>query len=77
MAKTALATLNGYFNEGDGVSVESAGGNNCTPTVAGIPAKRPTRDFAAEIRALSVDEKNELAAGVSTITGEPFTPATK
>lgn len=75
MAKTALATLNAYFNEGDGVSLPHGPVDNFHP--GGVPAKRPTRDFAVEIRALSVDEKNELAQGVSDITGEPFTPAVK
>lgn len=75
MAKTALATLNAYFNEGDGVSLPHT--RDGVDHMGGVPAKRPTRDFAAEIRALSMDEKNALAQGVSDITGEPFTLAVK
>jgi len=39
--------------------------------------KRPTRDWATEIKALSPDEKRELAEGVCAITGDTLvtTPA--
>lgn len=32
--------------------------------------ERPLREFAAEVRALSKDEKRELALGVCEITGD-------
>lgn len=32
--------------------------------------KRPTRDFAAEVKALNEDEKMELAQGAATILGK-------
>jgi hypothetical protein len=33
-------------------------------------AKKPLREFAAEIKALSDDEKRELSLGVCAITGD-------
>lgn len=37
--------------------------------------KRATKDWAAEVRALSVDEKNDLCTQIVAQTGGTFTPA--
>jgi hypothetical protein len=39
--------------------------------------KRPLRDFTAEIKALSTEEKQELAEGVVAITGDTLIGAAK
>jgi hypothetical protein len=72
---TPLKALSGYFNTGDGYSVESAGGENVPATVAGVPVKRPVRDFAAELRVMSDVEKMELAQLVVAETGDTLVSA--
>lgn len=37
--------------------------------------KRPTREWAAEIKALSPDEKRQLAEGVCALTGDTLVVA--
>lgn len=76
MAKiTPLKALSNFFNMGDGYSVESAGGENVPATVAGIPVKRPVRDFAAELKLMSDDEKLSLAREVVAVTGDELVSA--
>lgn len=60
MAKVGITkALAGYFNSGDGVSVEG-----------GIPAKRSLPVFRDELAALSDEEKRELAELVCAVTGD-------
>lgn len=66
---TGLKVLAHYFNEGDGVSVESAGGDNVPATVAGVPSKRTITVFAAELKKFNDTEKRELAAQVAETMG--------
>lgn len=37
---------------------------------------KPLREFAAEVKALSDEEKRELAEGICAITGDTLKPAT-
>lgn len=76
MAKiTPLKALSNYFNTGDGYSLESAGGDTCPATVAGVPVKRPVREFAAELKLMSDEEKLSLAHEVVAITGDELVAA--
>lgn len=59
MQKTIVGAISGYFNEGDGVSVDGRG----------IPAKRPLPMFRDEMKALSDTDKRELAEGACAVMG--------
>jgi hypothetical protein len=72
---TALKALNGYFNTGTEVSVESEGGPNAKATVGGVPAKRSLPTFRDEMAALTPEEKQELAALVVAVTGDALVAA--
>lgn len=71
MAKvTALKALTNFFQVEGGYSVESAGGNEAVPTVAGVPTKRAMKVWGDEVKALSPEEKRELAELVCAVTGD-------
>jgi hypothetical protein len=77
MAEKRIPTiLSGFFNQDSGTSV---GGNftkmngQTVELPYGVSAKRPMRDFAAELKELTDAEKLELAEGVCVITGDTIT----
>lgn len=71
MAKvTALKALTNYFQVEGGFSVESAGGPNCPPTVAGVPTKRAMKTWGEEVKALDPDSKRELASLAAAAMGD-------
>lgn len=81
MAKVAITkALNGFFNVegdtgslGDGIAYTVIGkGDNARmfTTPIGRSSKRPASDFLAELKALSVEEKRELAELVCAATGD-------
>jgi hypothetical protein len=59
---TPLKALAEYFNTGTELSL--GGKFEGADLPGGIPGKRALRDFAQELKALSVDEKNELGQAV-------------
>lgn len=68
MATTsALMLIKGFFNDGDGMSIASDGGDNCPATVAGIPAKRDLKTFRDEYAALTPEDKTELAEAIAAL----------
>jgi hypothetical protein len=73
MAKvTALKALQGFFNTGDGVSLggEFTRNGNTITLDAGVPVKRALRDFAAELKDLTPEEKAWMAEEVCKVTGD-------
>lgn len=73
MKVTPLKALSNYFNAGDGYSL----GEGTVMLVNGdkweiphVPVKRPVREFAAELKALSDEEKEALVQGVLAATGD-------
>lgn len=63
MQVTVAKALSGYFN------VEGGTGS-LAPESYGRSAKRPLTEFAAELKALTPEEKHKLAQGVCAITGD-------
>lgn len=60
---TRIKALATYFNEGAGYSLESES------TPGNVPAKRGLKVFQEELKALSEDGKNTLAAEVCEVQG--------
>lgn len=69
-AKTLVSILAGYFNTGSETSVASEGGKHVPATKDGVPSKRALKDFQEELKALSGEEKRELADLVCAVTGD-------
>lgn len=59
MQKTIVGAISGYFNQGDGVSLDGRA----------IPEKRALPVFRDEMQALSDAEKRELAEGACNVMG--------
>ena len=72
VAKKAPSILAGYFNTGTEVSVGGSItiGGETRELFAGVPSKRPLKEFAAEMKELTDEEKGELVRGVCAITND-------